>query len=140
MSKFLPALLEGCLPNSWKMTYRLRDDKAVLLANDASRCQRRVHAVLFFMAASAVHDDQELATVKEAFQMVCCIFIYNPLMQQSYFVIAIMAGECGFLPKLQYRHGSDYVGTSAAFMTDVQPLFVSLPALPVLIRCRMLLV
>ena len=68
--KILPALLDGWLPTNWKMEYQLRDRKAVLLANDASRYQRRVHAVLYFVAANAVHDDQEMETIKESFQKV----------------------------------------------------------------------
>lgn len=68
--KILPALLEGWLPSNWKMEYQLRDRKRVLLANDASRYQRRVHAVLFFLAAGALHDDQEMDTIKESFQKV----------------------------------------------------------------------
>ena len=73
--KILPALLEGWLPNNWKMEYQLRDRRRVLLDNDASRYQRRVHAVLFFVAANAVHDDEEMEIVKESFQKVCCICI-----------------------------------------------------------------
>ena len=69
--KVLPALLEGWLPSNWKMEYHLRDHKTQLLANDASRYQRRVHAVLFFVTAGAVHDDTEMDTIKDSFQKVC---------------------------------------------------------------------
>ena len=69
--KMLPALLEGWLPNNWKMEYQLRDRRTLLLANDSSRYKRRVHAVLFFITAGAVHDDAEMETVKQSFQKVC---------------------------------------------------------------------
>lgn len=70
-SKILPALLEGWLPSNWKMEYQLKDRRSVLLANDASRYKRRVHGVLFFVTAGAVHDDQEMETIKASFEKVC---------------------------------------------------------------------
>ena len=73
--KILPALLDGWLPANWSMEYTLRDRRTVLLANDASRYQRRVHAVLFFIAANAVHDDQEMETIKNTFQKVFLTFV-----------------------------------------------------------------
>lgn len=76
--KVLPALLEGWLPSNWKMEYQLRDKKPLLLANDASRYQRKIHAVLFFITAGALHDDLEMEPVRESFQKVHPACIYAP--------------------------------------------------------------
>ena len=68
--KVLPALLDGWLPGNWKMEASVRDNRHRLADNNASRNTRRVHGVLFFVIASAVHDDQEMETLKVSFQKV----------------------------------------------------------------------
>ena len=69
--KILPALLDGWLPANWQMDTQLKDRRAVLMANDASRYQRRIHGVLFFVTANAVHDDQEMEVIRSSFAKVC---------------------------------------------------------------------
>lgn len=68
--KVLPALLDGWLPGNWKMEASVRNQRRELAANNFSRNTRRVHGVLFFIIASAVHDDQEMETSKVSFQKV----------------------------------------------------------------------
>ena len=66
----LPALLDGWLPNNWKMEASVSHSRQQLSANNASRNTRRVHGILFFVIASAVHDDQEMDILKVSFQKV----------------------------------------------------------------------
>ncbi len=68
--KVLPALLDGWLLGNWKMDASVRNKRHELAANNFSRNTRRVHGVLFFVIASAVHDDQEMETLKVSFQKV----------------------------------------------------------------------
>ncbi|KAL0053354.1 hypothetical protein WJX82_004675 [Trebouxia sp. C0006] len=68
--KVLPALLDGWLPGNWRMEASVRNKRHELAANNFSRNTRRVHGVLFFVIASAVHDDQEMETLKVSFQKV----------------------------------------------------------------------
>ena len=68
--RILPAVLGGWLPSNWKMEHQLLDHKEVLLTGKASRHVRRVHAVLFFLAARAVRDEAEMEIIKESFQKV----------------------------------------------------------------------
>ena len=68
--KVLPALLDGWLPGNWRMEASVRNERHELAANNFSRNTRRVHGVLFFVIASAVHDDQEMETLKVSFQKV----------------------------------------------------------------------
>lgn len=73
--KVLPALLDGWLPGNWKMEASVRDNRHRLADNNASRNTRRVHGVLFFVIASAVHDDQEMETLKVSFQKVSLAYM-----------------------------------------------------------------
>ena len=100
--KVLPALLEGWLPNNWKMEYQLRDRRPLLLANDATRCKRRVHGVLFFITAGAVHDDAEMDTIKHSFQKVSFAFgVYQStrslslsLADTNFWLVSLQHGLC----------------------------------------------
>ena len=52
------------------MEASVRNQRHELAANNFSRNTRRVHSVLFFVIASAAHDDQEMETLKVSFQKV----------------------------------------------------------------------
>lgn len=68
--KLLQLLLQGWLPDGWTMTDQLRGQCNRLLSGSNNQHQRRIHGVLFFMAASSLHDDAELNLALRWFQKV----------------------------------------------------------------------
>ena len=79
--KILPALLEGWLPNGWTMHDHIRGQFNRVMANSTSQHQRKVHGVLFFMTAGAVHDEEKMDIAARSFRKVCftCSFAVKRL-------------------------------------------------------------